>query len=58
MSDISDRLKQIVVEYLALRPEKVVEGASFINDLGADSLDAIELAMAFEASPLARAPYK
>ncbi len=48
MSDISDRLKKIVVEHLSVEADKVVEGASFIDDLGADSLDTVELVMAFE----------
>ncbi len=48
MSDISDRLKKIVVEHLSVEEDKVVEGASFIDDLGADSLDTVELVMAFE----------
>ncbi len=48
MSDIADRLKKIVVEHLSVEEDKVVEGASFIDDLGADSLDTVELVMAFE----------
>ncbi len=48
MSDIADRLKKIVVEHLSVDEGKVVEGASFIDDLGADSLDTVELVMAFE----------
>jgi acyl carrier protein len=48
MSDIADRVKKIVVEHLGVEPEKVVEAASFIDDLGADSLDTVELVMAFE----------
>jgi len=48
MSDISDRLKKIVVEHLSVEEDKVIEGASFIDDLGADSLDTVELVMAFE----------
>ena len=48
MSDIAERVKKIVVEHLGVEPEKVVEGASFIDDLGADSLDTVELVMAFE----------
>lgn len=48
MSDIAERVKKIVVEHLGLDEEKVVEGASFIDDLGADSLDTVELVMAFE----------
>ena len=48
MSDISDRVKKIVVEHLGVDEEKVTENASFIDDLGADSLDTVELVMAFE----------
>ena len=48
MSDISDRVTNIVVEHLGVDADKVVEGASFIDDLGADSLDTVELVMAFE----------
>jgi acyl carrier protein len=48
MSDIADRVKKIVVEHLNVDSEKVVDGASFIEDLGADSLDTVELVMAFE----------
>jgi acyl carrier protein len=48
MSDIGERVKKIVVEHLGVEPEKVTEGASFIDDLGADSLDTVELVMAFE----------
>ena len=48
MSDTPDRVKKIVVEHLGVEPEKVTEDASFIDDLGADSLDIVELVMAFE----------
>ena len=48
MSDISDRVKKIVVEHLGADEDKVVDNASFIDDLGADSLDTVELVMAFE----------
>ena len=48
MSDIADRLKKIVVEHLGVEPEKVTDNANFIDDLGADSLDTVELVMAFE----------
>ena len=48
MSDTSDRVKKIVVEHLGVEEDKVSEGASFIDDLGADSLDTVELVMAFE----------
>lgn len=48
MSDIADRVKKIVVEHLGVEADKVTESASFIDDLGADSLDTVELVMAFE----------
>ncbi|MBO7332849.1 MAG: acyl carrier protein [Alphaproteobacteria bacterium] len=48
MSDIAERVKKIVVEHLGVDEAKVVENASFIDDLGADSLDTVELVMAFE----------
>ena len=48
MSDIADRVKKIVVEHLGVDEDKVTESASFIDDLGADSLDTVELVMAFE----------
>jgi acyl carrier protein len=48
MSDVFERVKAIVVKHLEANPEKVVDKASFIDDLGADSLDNVELVMAFE----------
>lgn len=48
MSDVGDRVKKIVVEHLGVDEDKVTETASFIDDLGADSLDTVELVMAFE----------
>lgn len=48
MSDIADRVKKIVVEHLGVDEGKVTDDASFIDDLGADSLDTVELVMAFE----------
>ena len=48
MSETADRVKKIVVEHLGVDAEKVTEDASFIDDLGADSLDIVELVMAFE----------
>ena len=48
MSDVFERVKKIVVENLEVEADKVVESASFIDDLGADSLDLVELVMAFE----------
>ena len=48
MSDTADRAKKIVVEHLGVEADKVTTDASFIDDLGADSLDIVELVMAFE----------
>lgn len=48
MSDIAERVKKIVVEHLGVEEAKVAPEASFIDDLGADSLDTVELVMAFE----------
>ena len=48
MSDISNRVTKIVIEHLGVDESKVIESASFIDDLGADSLDTVELVMAFE----------
>ncbi|MHA6288365.1 acyl carrier protein [Maricaulis sp. CAU 1757] len=48
MSDVLERVKKIVIEHLDVDAEKVTENASFIDDLGADSLDNVELVMAFE----------
>ena len=48
MSDVADRVKKIVLEHLGVDDAKVVESSSFIDDLGADSLDTVELVMAFE----------
>ena len=48
MSNTTDRVNKIVVEHLGVEEGKVTENASFIDDLGADSLDTVELVMAFE----------
>jgi acyl carrier protein len=48
MSDVAERVKKIVVEHLGVDEGKVEKTASFIDDLGADSLDTVELVMAFE----------
>lgn len=48
MSDIAKRVKKIVVDHLGIDEDKVTENASFVDDLGADSLDTVELVMAFE----------
>jgi acyl carrier protein len=48
MNDVAERVKKIIVDHLGVEDGKVVENASFIDDLGADSLDTVELVMAFE----------
>ncbi len=48
MSDIQERVKKIVVEQLGVKDEEVTTEASFVDDLGADSLDTVELVMALE----------
>ena len=48
MSDIGEKVKKIIVEHLGLDPDKVTEDANFIDDLGADSLDTVELGLALE----------
>ena len=48
MSESAEKIKKIVVEHLGVEEAKVTENASFIDDLGADSLDTVELVMAFE----------
>ena len=46
--NVEGRVRKIVVEHLGVEEEKVTKDASFIDDLGADSLDTVELVMAFE----------
>ena len=48
MSNIEERVKQIVIEQLGVSEEEVKQTASFVDDLGADSLDTVELVMALE----------
>jgi len=48
MSDVANRVKEIIVENLGVEADKVTDSARFIEDLGADSLDTVELVMAFE----------
>ena len=48
MSSIEERVKKIVVEQLGVKEEEVTNEASFVDDLGADSLDTVELVMALE----------
>ncbi|MDR2708445.1 MAG: acyl carrier protein [Elusimicrobiota bacterium] len=46
--DRESRVKEIIVEQLGVKPDEVTNSAHFVNDLGADSLDTVELVMAFE----------
>ncbi|MFC1614041.1 acyl carrier protein [Gemmatimonadota bacterium] len=48
MSDYAEKVKEIIIEKLGVDAEKVTEDASFVEDLGADSLDTVELVMDFE----------
>ena len=48
MSDVKQKVIDIVIEHLGVEADKVTESATFIDDLGADSLDTVELVMAFE----------
>ncbi len=48
MAAVRDRVKQIIVEQLGVDDAEVTPSASFVDDLGADSLDTVELVMAFE----------
>ena len=48
MSDVSSKVKKIVADHLGVDEGKVTDTSSFIDDLGADSLDTVELVMAFE----------
>jgi len=48
MSDVDEKVKDIIVEELGVEREKLTSDASFMEDLGADSLDTVELVMAFE----------
>jgi acyl carrier protein len=48
MSDTADRVREIIANELGVEMEKVTDEASFVDDLGADSLDTVELVMAFE----------
>ena len=47
-TNIEERVKKIIVDMLGVKPEDVVPEASFVDDLGADSLDTVELVMALE----------
>ena len=48
MSEVQEKVKKIIVDHLGVDVNKVTDEASFIDDLGADSLDTVELVMAFE----------
>ncbi|MCK5483799.1 MAG: acyl carrier protein [Gemmatimonadetes bacterium] len=48
MSDAADKVREIIANELGVEMEKVTDEASFVEDLGADSLDTVELVMAFE----------
>mgnify|MGYP003289792655 FL=1 len=48
MADVKEKVVSIIVDKLGVNPEDVIETASFTNDLGADSLDTVELIMEFE----------
>lgn len=48
MASVADRVKQIIVEQLGVEESEVTDNASFVDDLGADSLDQVELVMALE----------
>ena len=48
MSSVQERVKKIIVEQLGVKEEEVTDEASFVDDLGADSLDTVELVMALE----------
>lgn len=47
-TEVLNKVKDIIIEHLGVEESKIVESASFIDDLGADSLDQVELVMAFE----------
>jgi len=48
MSGISEKVKSVIAEQLGVKPEEVTDDAKFVDDLGADSLDTVELVMALE----------
>lgn len=56
MASVADRVKEIVIEQLGVSPEQVVPEAKFVEDLGADSLDTVELVMALEEEFAAEIP--
>jgi acyl carrier protein len=54
MSDVQDKIKQIIVDELGVDEAEVTENARFIEDLGADSLDIVELVMRFERNSISK----
>lgn len=56
MSEVAEKVKEIIVDQLGVNADEVVDSASFIDDLGADSLDTVELVMAFEEAFNAEIP--
>ena len=48
MSSIAEKIKTVIAEQLGVKPEEVTDNAKFVDDLGADSLDTVELVMALE----------
>ena len=48
MADVGQKVRAIIAEQLGVKPEEVTDSASFVDDLGADSLDTVELVMALE----------
>ena len=46
--EVFDKVKKIIIDHLGVEEDKIVESAAFVDDLGADSLDTVELVMAFE----------
>ena len=54
MTDTADRVKKIVAEHLGVEETKVTDNANFIDDLGADSLDTVELVMASKKNSVAK----
>ena len=57
-SNIEERVKKIIVDMLGVKPEDVVPEASFVDDLGADSLAVVELIMALEGEFGIQIPYE
>ena len=58
MASVEEKVKQIIVEQLGVDEGEVTPNASFVDDLGADSLDTVELVMAFEEASTSRFPMR